>query len=118
VRECKRNLSRKALPGAVVAKQGNDFDLFAKAFAVLMPLNREIAAAKVEALGLAPYDALMDEADPGLTAAIVDSIFDDLASALPILLAEVVERQASWLAPIPFSGDSSAERQRALSYNP
>ncbi len=106
----------KAQAAWVAARQGNDFDLFAKAFAALMPLNREIAAAKAEALGLAPYDALMDEADPGLTTAIVDPIFDDLASSLPTLLAEVVERQASWPAPIPFAGDCSAERQRALSY--
>ncbi|MGH7104970.1 MAG: carboxypeptidase M32 [Acetobacteraceae bacterium] len=100
----------------VSARQANDFDSFAKDFAVLMPLNREIAAAKANALDLAPYDALMDEADPGLTAAIVDPIFGDLASALPALLAEVAERQASWPAPIPFVGDCSAERQRALAY--
>src|SRR5487761_706813 len=100
----------------VAARQANDFDVFAKAFAALMPLNHEIAAAKAEALDLAPYDALMDEADPGLTTAIVDPIFDDLASALPTLLAEVVEHQASWPTPIPFAGDCSAERQQALSY--
>jgi carboxypeptidase Taq len=106
----------KAQAAWVAARAGNDFDLFAKPFGELMPLNREIAAAKAEALGLAPYDALMDEADPGLTTAIVDPIFDDLASALPTLLAEVIERQASWPAPIPFAGDCSADRQRALSY--
>lgn len=106
----------KAQSAWVTARQANDFGSFAKAFTVLMPLNREIAAAKAEALDLAPYDALMDETDPGLTAAIVDPIFDDLASALPSLLAEVAERQASWPAPIPFSGDFSTEQQRALSY--
>lgn len=106
----------KAQVAWAAAKQATDFDLFAKAFAALMPLNLEIAAAKAEALGLAPYDALMDEADPGLTTAIVDPIFEDLASALPTLLAKVVERQSSWPAPIPFSGDFSAERQRSLSY--
>lgn len=106
----------KAQAAWVAAKGANDFDLFAKPFAALMPLNREIAASKAEALKLAPYDALMDESDPGLTTAIVDPIFDDLASALPTLLAEVAERQASWPAPIPFAGDCSAERQRALAY--
>lgn len=104
----------KAQTAWVAAKKENDFSLFAKAFAVLMPLNREIAAAKAEALGLARYDALMDEADPGLTTQIVDPIFDDLASALPPMLAEVLERQASWPAAIPFTGDFSAERQRLL----
>jgi carboxypeptidase Taq len=98
------------------ARQANDFKLFAKAFGALMPLNREVAAAKAEALSLAPYDALMDESDPGLTTAIVDPIFDDLSSALPTLLADVTERQRPWPAPIPFAGDFSIERQRALSY--
>jgi carboxypeptidase Taq len=106
----------KAQTAWVAARAGNDFDLFAKRLGELMPLNREIAAAKAETLGLAPYDALMDEADPGLTTAIVDPLFDDLASALPTLLAEVCERQASWPAPIPFAADCSAERQRALCY--
>ncbi len=100
----------------VAARQTNDFGLFASTFAALMPLNREIALAKGEALGLAPYDAMMDEADPGLTMAVVDPIFDDLAITLPTLLAEVIAHQAGWSAPVPFSGDFSAERQRALSY--
>lgn len=98
------------------AKQTNDFDLFAKGFEQLMPLNREIAQAKGEALGLAPYDALMDEVDPGLSTRLVDPIFDELEVALPALLAEVIERQKSWPDPIPFSGDFSPDRQRALSY--
>lgn len=100
----------------VQAKATNDFPLFAKGFAQMLPLHREIAAAKAEALGLSPYDALMDEVDPGLTTALVDPIFDDLETALPALLAEVVERQASWPAPIPYGGDFSVERQKALSY--
>ena len=105
----------KAQTAWAAARQANDFDLFAKAFAALMPLNLEIAVAKAEALGLAHYDALMDETDPGLTTAIVDPIFDDLASVLPTLLSEVAERQASWPAPIAFTGDCSAEHQKALS---
>jgi carboxypeptidase Taq len=98
------------------ARQASDFNLFAEAFADLMPLNIEIAVLKAQALDLAPYDALMDEFDPGLTMAIVDPIFDDLASALPKLLQDVSERQASWPQPISFTGDFSTERQQALAY--
>lgn len=82
----------------------------------MMPLHREIAAAKGEALGLAPYDALMDEVDPGLSTALVDPIFNDLETSLPGILAEAVERQSAWPDPIPFSGDFSPDRQRILSY--
>lgn len=98
------------------AKASNDFAPFAEGFARLLPLHREIAAAKGEALGLAPYDALMDEVDPGLSTALADRVFDDLEVTLPALLAEVIERQSAWPKPIPFSGDFSVERQRALSY--
>jgi carboxypeptidase Taq len=100
----------------LAAKTSNDFGRFAEGFSQLLPLHREIAAAKGEALGLAPYDALMDEVDPGLTTGRADPIFADLEASLPPLLAEVVERQASWPAPVPFSGDFSTERQRRLSY--
>ncbi len=100
----------------LAAKADNDYPRFAKGFAELLPVFRDIAAAKAETLGVGPYDALMDEFDPGLSTALVDPIFDDLQVALPALLAEAVERQAAWPRPVPFGGDFSAERQRALSY--
>src|SRR5581483_6716455 len=100
----------------VAAKQSNDFARFAAGFEQLLPLNREMAQAKSAALRLAPYDALLDEFDPGLSTAMIDPIFNDLEKALPPLLAQVIERQASWSKPTPFSGDFSPERQRALSY--
>ncbi|WP_165191523.1 carboxypeptidase M32 [Caulobacter soli] len=98
----------------LAAKQDDDFLRFARGFEKLLPVHREIAALKGQALGLSPYDALMDEVDPGLTTATVDPIFADLEAYLPALLTEVVERQAGWPDPIPFQGDFSVERQRAL----
>jgi carboxypeptidase Taq len=100
----------------LAAKQANDFAPFGAAFAELMPLYREVAQAKGEALGLNPFDALMDEFDPGLSTQIVDPIFAELEHFLPTLLANVIERQKSWPEPIPFEGDFSADRQRELSY--
>jgi carboxypeptidase Taq len=58
---------------------------------------------------------MMDEQDPGLTIALIDPIFDDLAVELPAILAEVRERQARWPSVVAFSGDFSVERQAALS---
>lgn len=98
------------------AKAENDFSRFGPGFERMMPLHREIAALKAEALGLSPYDALMDEMDPGLTTALVDPVFEDLETSLPSLLAEVVERQRSWAPPAAFTGDFSTERQKQLSY--
>lgn len=97
------------------AKKNNDWASFAPGFKKLMAIHKEVAAAKSAALGLAPYDAMMDEQDPGLTSAIIDPIFDDLAASLPGLLAQVRERQASWPAVIDFTGDFSVATQEKLS---
>jgi carboxypeptidase Taq len=99
----------------VEAKPASDFKAFAPGFKTLLAIHREVAAAKSAALGLAPYDAMMDEQDPGLTMATIDPIFDDLAAALPGILAEVRERQAKWPAVAEFTGDFSAAKQEKLS---
>jgi carboxypeptidase Taq len=97
------------------AKANDDFAAFAPGFKKLMAIHKEVAAAKSAALGLKPYDAMMDQDDPGLTMATIDPIFDDLAAHLPGILAQVRERQASWPDVLAFNGDFSVERQRALS---
>jgi carboxypeptidase Taq len=97
------------------AKKNSDWAAFAPGFKKMMAIHKEVAAAKSAALALAPYDAMMDEQDPGLTSAIIDPIFDDLAASLPGLLAQVRERQAKWPAVIDFSGDFSVARQEKLS---
>ncbi|MEJ0027118.1 MAG: carboxypeptidase M32 [Rhizomicrobium sp.] len=97
------------------AKATGDFSLFAPGFKKLMAIHKEVAAAKGAALGLAPYDAMMDEMDPGLTSAVIDPIFDDLAASLPGILADVRERQKSWPDVLEFHGDFSVARQKALS---
>ena len=99
----------------VEAKANSDFAAFAPGFKKMMAIHKEVAAAKSAALGLAPYDAMMDEEDPGLTSATIDPIFDDLAAHLPGILAEVRARQAKWPAVIDFGGDFSVARQQALS---
>ncbi len=97
------------------AKANGDFALFAPGFKKLMAIHKEVAAAKGAALGLSPYDAMMDEMDPGLTCATIDPIFDDLAAELPGVLAEVRARQAKWPPVAEFTGDFSREKQKALS---
>jgi carboxypeptidase Taq len=97
------------------AKPENDFKSFAGPFAELLALIREIAAAKSDALGTSAYGALLDEYDPGVTEAMIDPIFADLAAVLPPLIAEVRERQASWPTPTPFPS-VLADRQAALAH--
>ena len=76
------------------ARAANDYASLAPALAELMALTREQATAKAEALGLDPYDALLDSYDPGRRAADIDRLFAELEAFLPGLLQEVMEHQA------------------------
>lgn len=80
----------------------------------LLGLVRETAAAKAEALGLAPYDALLDEYEPDARAAAIDALFADLARFLPDFLGRVLERQRAAAPPAEPQGPFAIERQRAL----
>ncbi len=108
-------MSQSLRPVWVEARKNNDFDSFARGFEPLLAVQKEIAGAIGDALGLSPYDALIDGYDPGLGVAIIDPIFDDLAAALPPIIEAVRERHARWPSPIPYKGDFSVERQKALS---
>jgi carboxypeptidase Taq len=98
------------------AKPASDWQAFAPGFAELLAITREIAHAKAEALGATPYGALIDEYDPGVSEAIIDPIFADLAAFLPGAIQEVRERQARWPGPIPF-GEVQADLQARLSHH-
>ena len=80
----------------------------------VLALQRETARHKGEALGLAPYDALLDQYDPGLRQARIDPIFATLRDALPTLIDEARTRQEREGAPIPLVGPFPAAAQRAL----
>ena len=54
-----------------------------------------MANAKAECLLLDPYDALLNDFEPGSSAVKINSIFKKLESFLPQLLGEVVEHQKS-----------------------
>jgi len=56
---------------------------------------REVAKIKGEAFGCSPYDALLDQYDPGRKSAQLDKVFDDLSGFLPSFIKEVVEKQKS-----------------------
>ena len=86
------------------ARAANDFASLAPALGKLIALTREQAQAKADALGLDPYDALLDSYDPGRRAADVDVLFADLESFLPGLLQEVMEHQRKGAQALPLEG--------------
>lgn len=96
------------------ARRESDFAAVATLLAEVVRLTREQAQALSAATGLAPYDALMDGFQPGLSDARVAEIFGPLEAALRELLPLVLERQAAQPVPIPLPGPFPVEAQRAL----
>jgi carboxypeptidase Taq len=90
-------------------------------FALLLPhlkevlrLQREVGRCKGSALGIAPYDALLDQYDPGLRRAKIDPLFDRLRAVLPGLIQEAQDVQERAGAPAPVSGSFPIAAQRQL----
>ena len=96
------------------ARPANDFKAVLPALETQVGLVRQGAAAKAEALGLSPYDALLDRFEPGGRAERIDAVFDPLAEFLPDFLGAVLERQASAPAPARPDGPFSRDKQEAL----
>jgi carboxypeptidase Taq len=96
------------------ARAENNFKAFLPYQENVLKLIRESAHAKSAAMGLNPYDALLDEYDPGTTSAAIDVIFDDLAVFLPEFIAKVMQHQSKQSAPIELTGHFPAARQKAL----
>lgn len=96
------------------ARENSDFAGLIPTLAEVLRLTRETAAVKGEALGLTPYDALLDSHEPGARAADVDVLFDDLADFLPGFLSRVLDAQAARPEPVRPEGPFPTETQRAL----
>jgi carboxypeptidase Taq len=96
------------------ARPASDFAAVKPQLAELLAIVREVAAVKGEALGLSPYDALLDQFDPGNRAARIDPVFEDLAAFLPGFLEEVLEKQASAGGALPLQGPFPTAQQETL----
>jgi len=81
------------------ARAAADFSAVAAQLDALLDLIRQSAACLAQAKGLDPYDALLDQFDPGLTYAFVEPLFDDLAEFLPPLVDRIIEAQGAEPAP-------------------
>lgn len=77
------------------AREENNFASLIPALEEVVRLTREMAAAKSVAFNVSPYDALLDQYEPGCNSATIDMLFDDLGAFLPGFLQEVLEQQKS-----------------------
>ena len=96
------------------ARPASDLAMLMPHLKKVLELTREKAKAKSGALGVPPYEALMDEYEPGGRTERIDAIFDDYAAFLPDFLDRVLTRQSSLPAPVRPQGPFPIERQKAL----
>ncbi len=107
VREISEACSR-CVTAWVDARAGDDFDSYAKPLGLVVSLKRREAEA-IE-VGNEPYDALLDEFEPGARAADLEPVFADLRGRLAPIVAAASERPPVELPPREWS----AEGQMAI----
>ena len=108
-------MSRACSESETVWRAARPADDFAKALPGLervLSLTREVAAAKAEALGVSPYEALLDQYEPGLTIDAIDRLFGEMERFLPELLDAALSKQASRPGPAESQGPFPIALQR------
>lgn len=93
VRACSEAASRSMLAWRQ-AREENRFAAFVPWLGRIVELNRERAAALGVPAGGMPYDALLDEFEPGATSREVDAVFARLRAGLVPLIRAAAERGA------------------------
>ena len=77
----------------------DDFAMALPGLERVLALTREVAAAKADALGVSPYEALLDQYEPGMTTETIDRLFGEIERFLPGLLDAALARQPSRPTP-------------------
>ena len=96
------------------ARRLSDFAMVRPALEEVLRLQRETALALSAALGLAPYDAMMDGYQRGVTAAEVEPIFDAYEAFLADALPRALEIQAARGPAVRLSGPFPVHQQRGM----
>lgn len=95
----------------------DDWADFAPALENVVALVREEAAMRADVLGLSPYDAMMEQYDPGNRAADIEPIFDQLKNFLVDFVPQALDAQERRRAARPrksLAGSYPIEKQREL----
>ncbi len=96
------------------ARPKDDFEAFSAAFEPVLKMVQEASVAKSEALGLDPYDALLDEYDPGMTSAQIDEYFGALQDFLPDFVTEALDYQEKNRSFSALEGETPTAKQEEL----
>jgi carboxypeptidase Taq len=108
-------LSRACSRSEAVWREARPADDFAAALPGLeevLALTGEVAAAKADALGASPYEALLDQYEPGTSTAVIDRLFGEIEAFLPELLDQALARQARRSLPPALHGPFPVLAQR------
>jgi carboxypeptidase Taq len=97
------------------ARRNNDFQSFVASLHAFLKLQTEAARIRGEASGITPYDALLEEHEPGMRTATIDPLFDDLARFLPNLMDRIAQKQTRLPRPLPLEGPFPEQQQFQLS---
>lgn len=93
------------------AREKRDFALVKEALAEVLRRVREVAELKASALQTTPYEALLDQYEPGATTAEIDRLFAQIGSFLPEIREKACRREAPPALP---AGPYPVVRQRRL----
>ena len=96
------------------ARQNSDFSAVAPSLTEVVNLSRQYAGALAPALGLSPYDALMDGFQRGIGAADVAPVFDTYRAFLREALPRAEALQAARTPPDRPRGPFGPDAQEAL----
>jgi carboxypeptidase Taq len=96
------------------ARPKGDFAAVYPLLSEVLNLARQAAAAKAEKLGCSPYEALMDQYEPGSREADIDRVFADYGAFLPEFLPRVLEHQARRGKPVEPKGPFPQAVQKEL----
>jgi carboxypeptidase Taq len=98
-------------------REENDFKGLVPSLEEVVSLTRQMAAAKSEAFNVSPYDALLDQYEPGCRSVTIDTLFDDLGAFLPGFLQQVLEHQKSLPDLILPEGPFAIETQKQVGHD-
>lgn len=96
------------------ARAQSDFSLVAPKLAEVLELVRQSADAKADALNVSPYEALMDQYEPGARTKHIDALFVELSGFLPDFIESVLAHQGKRPEALPLGGPFPIEAQREL----
>ena len=94
------------------ARPADDFAMALPGLEKVLSLTREVAVAKAAALDTSPFDALLDQYEPGGSTELIDRLFDEIGGFLPGLLDAALARQTARPVPPEPEGPFPAALQR------